>query len=77
QYGGYTGMTPVDFVVFVETIAREEGFDRTNLIFGGDHLGPNPWRKLPAEEAMAKAEAMVIDYIQAGFTKIHLDASMG
>ncbi|QND51299.1 D-tagatose-bisphosphate aldolase, class II, non-catalytic subunit [Phyllobacterium sp. 628] len=77
QYGGYTGMTPADFVVFVEAIAREEGFDRDRLIFGGDHLGPNPWRKLPAEEALAKAEIMVADYVSAGFTKIHLDASMG
>jgi D-tagatose-1,6-bisphosphate aldolase subunit GatZ/KbaZ len=46
------------------------------LLLGGDHLGPNPWRALPATEAMARAEAMVSEYVQAGFTKIHLDASM-
>lgn len=77
QFGGYTGMTPADFVAFVEAIARDEGFDRSRLIFGGDHLGPNPWRKLAAEEALDKAETMVTAYVAAGFTKIHLDASMG
>lgn len=77
QFGGYTGMTPADFIAFVEEIARDEGFDRGRLIFGGDHLGPNPWRKLAAGEALDKAEAMVSAYVKAGFTKIHLDASMG
>jgi D-tagatose-bisphosphate aldolase class II non-catalytic subunit len=75
--GGYTGMKPADFRRFVEGIAAEVGFDTTNLILGGDHLGPNPWRSLPAEEALAKAEIMVAAYVAAGFTKIHLDASMG
>ncbi len=74
--GGYTGMTPADFRAFVTRIARTEGFDSTHLILGGDHLGPNPWTHLPAEEAMAKARAMVAAYAEAGFVKIHLDASM-
>ncbi|OQP87217.1 D-tagatose-bisphosphate aldolase, class II, non-catalytic subunit [Rhizobium rhizosphaerae] len=75
--GGYTGMTPADFVRFVERIAAEEGLDRGQILFGGDHLGPNPWRKEPAETALVKAEAMVEAYVTAGFSKIHLDASMG
>jgi len=75
--GGYTGMKPADFRRFVEGIAAEVGFDTAQLILGGDHLGPNPWRSLPAEPALAKAEAMVAAYVAAGFTKIHLDASMG
>lgn len=74
--GGYTGMTPADFVVLVETIAGEEGLDRSLLIFGGDHLGPNPWRNEAPEIAMEKAKAMVEAYVAAGFGKIHLDASM-
>ncbi|TIP08277.1 D-tagatose-bisphosphate aldolase, class II, non-catalytic subunit [Mesorhizobium sp.] len=77
QDGGYTGMTPADFRAFVEKIAAAEGFPADRLILGGDHLGPNPWRKLPAEEALAKAEAMMAGYVAAGFSKIHLDASMG
>ena len=74
--GGYTGMTPADFVALVETIAAEENLDRGLLIFGGDHLGPNPWRGEAADAALEKAKTMVAAYVAAGFTKIHLDASM-
>ncbi|PDT04252.1 D-tagatose-bisphosphate aldolase, class II, non-catalytic subunit [Rhizobium chutanense] len=75
--GGYTGMTPEAFIRFVERIAAEEGLDRSRMIFGGDHLGPNPWRKEKPAAALEKAEAMVAAYVKAGFGKIHLDASMG
>ena len=74
--GGYTGMTPQDFRRFVLEIAAAESFDPADLILGGDHLGPNPWTALPATQAMAKACDMVAAYAQAGFGKIHLDASM-
>lgn len=77
QFGGYTGMTPDLFVAFVLEIASREGLDPRRIIFGGDHLGPNPWRAEPAAKAMSKAEAMVTAYVWAGFSKIHLDASMG
>ena len=55
QDGGYTGMTPGDFRAFVESIARDVGFDPSRLILGGDHLGPNPWKHLPVEDALDKA----------------------
>lgn len=75
--GGYTGMTPADFVALVSGIAAEEGCPMSQVILGGDHLGPNPWRDKPADMAMAEAEQMVAAYVRAGFRKIHLDASMG
>ena len=37
--GGYTGMTPRDFVAEVRSVANRVGFDTSNLVFGGDHLG--------------------------------------
>lgn len=77
QDGGYTGMTPADFRAFVESIADTVGFARDRIILGGDHLGPNPWKHLPAEEAMDKAQAMIAAYATAGFIKLHLDTSMG
>jgi D-tagatose-1,6-bisphosphate aldolase subunit GatZ/KbaZ len=77
QEGGYTGMTPAKFRAFVEGIAAEVGLDPKQIILGGDHLGPNPWKHLPAAEAMTKAEAMIASYAAAGFTKLHLDTSMG
>lgn len=77
QDGGYTGMTPADFRDFAARIAVAAGLKPAQLVLGGDHLGPNPWKSLPADEAMAKAEAMVAAYVEAGFRKIHLDCSMG
>lgn len=77
QDGGYTGMTPLDFRRFVEGIAGKVGLDPSNIILGGDHLGPNPWKSLDADQAMAKAEAMIAAFVEAGFTKLHLDTSMG
>lgn len=76
QLGGYTGMTPDAFRGFVEGLAVAQGVDPARLVLGGDHLGPNPWRHLPADQAMDHARAMVAAYVKAGFTKIHLDASM-
>ncbi|GHC15665.1 D-tagatose-bisphosphate aldolase, class II, non-catalytic subunit [Aidingimonas halophila] len=76
QDGGYTGQTPEDFRQAVLAIAQQRGFEIARLVLGGDHLGPSPWQHLPADQAMANAEAMVAAYAQAGFEKLHLDASM-
>ena len=77
QEGGYTGMTPAAFRDFVHGIADAVPFPRERVILGGDHLGPNPWKHLPADEAMARATRMIADYAIAGYVKLHLDASMG
>jgi D-tagatose-bisphosphate aldolase class II non-catalytic subunit len=77
QDGGYTGLTPAAFRDQVHAIAARVGLPGGRIILGGDHLGPNPWRHLPAEQAMARAGLMVAAYAGAGFTKIHLDTSMG
>jgi D-tagatose-1,6-bisphosphate aldolase subunit GatZ/KbaZ len=76
QYGGYTGMTPADFVRYVHQIAKDNEFPIDDLILGGDHLGPNVWQGEPARSAMQKSEVMVRDFVHAGFVKIHLDCSM-
>ena len=76
QFGGYSGMTPVQFVEYVRGICRALGFPFERVILGGDHLGPNPWRHEPATTAMPKAQDLVRAYVLAGYTKIHLDASM-
>ncbi|KVE13381.1 D-tagatose-bisphosphate aldolase, class II, non-catalytic subunit [Burkholderia vietnamiensis] len=74
--GGYTGMTPADFRRDVDAIAQRCGLAPLALVLGGDHLGPNPWRHRRAADAMREAAAMVAAYVEAGFEKIHLDASM-
>ncbi|WP_246044176.1 tagatose-bisphosphate aldolase subunit KbaZ [Citrobacter arsenatis] len=76
QFGGYTGMTPADFRSFVCGLADSLDFSQDMLILGGDHLGPNRWQNLPAEQAMANADDLIKSYVAAGFKKIHLDCSM-
>ncbi|EPQ9917488.1 tagatose-bisphosphate aldolase subunit KbaZ [Vibrio vulnificus] len=76
QFGGYTGMTPVDFRNFVLAQAETLRFPTEKLILGGDHLGPNRWQHLASEEAMNNADALIAAYVAAGFKKIHLDCSM-
>lgn len=76
QEGGYTGLRPADFARQLVESADAAGLSREQLILGGDHLGPNPWRARPAAEAMAKACRLVADCVRAGYHKIHLDASM-
>ncbi|MBL7006408.1 MAG: D-tagatose-bisphosphate aldolase, class II, non-catalytic subunit [Spirochaetia bacterium] len=76
QYGGYTGMTPQHFVAYIHAMADETGFPKENLMLGGDHLGPNAWQDEPAAEAMDKARVLITEYVKAGYSKIHLDASM-
>ncbi len=75
QYGGYTGMTPRVFADFMKKKAAGTGFPSERLILGGDHLGPTVWTGEPAEVAMDKSRKLVKEYAEAGFTKIHLDAS--
>ncbi len=76
QFGGYTGMTPADFVRYVREIAQQVGFPFQEIMLGGDHLGPSAWQDEPADVAMEKAEVLIHDYVEAGFVKIHLDCSM-
>src|SRR5262249_41115171 len=59
QEGGYTGMQPGGFRDLVHAMADRVGLPRDRVLLGGDHLGPNPWQRLSAQEAMARAEILV------------------
>ncbi|MET0457155.1 MAG: D-tagatose-bisphosphate aldolase, class II, non-catalytic subunit [Mycobacterium sp.] len=76
QFGGYTGLRPAQFRDLVWDIADRAGFPRERVILGGDHLGPNRWQRESASAAMAKADVLIAAYVEAGYTKIHLDCSM-
>lgn len=76
QFGGYTGMRPDDFMSYALRIAEKAGLPREQLILGGDHLGPLTWSAEKEADAMSNAEALVTAFVNAGFRKIHLDASM-
>jgi D-tagatose-1,6-bisphosphate aldolase subunit GatZ/KbaZ len=76
QSGGYTGQTPSQFAEFVHSAAQQAGLPRERVLLGGDHLGPYPWREQPSEAAMHNARELVRACVLAGYSKIHLDASM-
>lgn len=76
QFGGYTGMAPQEFVDNVQDIAKNICYPKESLVLGGDHIGPNPWRKEPSKFALKQANDLVFEYAKVGFRKIHLDASM-
>ena len=76
QFGGYTGMTPADFASYVRGLARQGNFPPDRIMLGGDHLGPSAWQDEPAAQAMEKARTLARECVHAGYTKLHLDASM-
>ena len=76
QFGGYFHMTPADFRDYVYQIADKLNYDKSNIILGGDHLGPQPWQKLSEAEAMANSRELVRQTVMSGYLKIHLDTSM-
>ena len=76
QFDGYTGMKPADFAAFIHELARKARLDEKFVILGGDHLGPLVWKNEPESSAMEKSVELVVSYVEAGFTKIHLDTSM-
>ena len=73
--GGYTGMTPTAFAADIRQRARVAGITAEQLFIGADHLGPHPWRRLPAAAAMEQAAGLATACLAAGFDKLHLDTS--
>ena len=76
QFGGYTGQTPGQFASFIRKIAADLDYPAERIVLGGDHLGPHVWRKEGGPAAMQKAAHLARACVLAGYTKIHLDASM-
>ena len=76
QFGGYTNMTPYDFVDYVYDIADKVDFPKDKIILGADHFGPLVWANKSEDEAMENAKELVKQAVLAGYTKIHLDTSM-
>jgi D-tagatose-1,6-bisphosphate aldolase subunit GatZ/KbaZ len=76
QFGGYTHTTPMQFAEFIHSAAERAGLEPGQVLLGGDHLGPFPWRNEPSSTALKKACELVNQCVLAGYQKIHLDASM-
>src|SRR5882672_5815754 len=58
QEGGYTGQVPQSFADFIYSTARRAGLPADQILLGGDHLGPFPWRDQDASIAMERAHAL-------------------
>ncbi len=76
QFGGYTGVRPAQFAEWIHSAAKNAGLAEEQVLLGGDHLGPFPWRNEASISVLEKACKLVRDCIAAGYQKIHLDASM-
>jgi D-tagatose-1,6-bisphosphate aldolase subunit GatZ/KbaZ len=74
--GGYTGMTPATYMAHIDGLARTAGLPDSRIIVGADHLGPHPWKDLPAHAAMQRTVDLVRAVVSAGFRKIHLDTAV-
>jgi len=59
QFGGYTGMSPVDFRDLIFEIAEKYRVNEEQIVLGGDHLRPFPWRNEDREIALANAKTLV------------------
>ena len=76
QFGGYSKLKPSNFKKKVEKLAKKISFPKKNIIFGGDHLGPLPWKNLDYKIAMDRGEKLVSLYFKSKFKKLHIDTTM-
>jgi len=76
QYGGYTGDKPINFLKKINNLVKIIKFNKKNIFFGGDHLGPLPWKKKRNYVALKKSIELVDLYLDAKYQKIHIDTSI-
>ena len=76
QYGGYTKTKPRQFYKKIKSLIRKEKFNLNNFFYGGDHLGPLPWKNLSSKKAIKNSIKLVDDYLNSNCSKIHIDTSI-
>lgn len=76
QFGGYSKLKPSEFKRKIEKLSKNNLFPKKNIIFGGDHLGPLPWKKLDKKIAMNRAKNLVKLYFNSKFNKLHIDTTI-
>jgi D-tagatose-1,6-bisphosphate aldolase subunit GatZ/KbaZ len=57
QEGGYTGQTPEEFAKSIRSATAQAGLAADQVLLGGDHLGPFPWRTQSSSIAMENPAA--------------------
>ena len=76
QYGGYSGSKPKDFISKMNNLVNEVKFSKENIFYGGDHLGPLPWKASNSSIALKKSVELIDLYLKAKYQKIHRDTSV-
>ncbi len=76
QYGGYSGNKPKDFIKKINNLIKKIKFNKKNIFYGGDHLGPLPWMKSKSVTALAKSIKLIDLYLKNNYIKIHIDTSI-
>ena len=76
QFGGYTGLEPKQFKKKIEKLCKLVKLPSRQLIIGGDHLGPLPWKNINTKSAMKNAKVLVKKCLKAKYNKIHIDTAI-
>ena len=76
QFGGYTGLKPLQFKQKVDKLCKSVKLPSKLLIIGGDHLGPLPWKNVNKKSAMKNAKILVKKCLNAKYKKIHIDTAI-
>ena len=76
QHGGYTQKTPKKFIDEIFKIAKNLKFKKKNIILGGDHLGPLPWKNKSNKVAIKNSIELINKFVSLKFAKIHIDTSI-
>jgi len=76
QLGGYTNNKPKDFIKKINKLIKRHKINKKSIYFGGDHLGPLPWKNNKSSFALKKSIELIDLYLKANYQKIHIDTSI-
>lgn len=74
--GGYTGLTPKNFIKKLKKLQNFFSISNDNIIVGGDHLGPIPWKEKNERTAIKNSIKLIDEKIKSGYKKIHIDTTI-
>lgn len=76
QFGGYSKNQPKDFIKKINRFIKSSKISKKSIYFGGDHLGPLPWKNNKSSVAMDNSIKLIDLYLKANYQKIHIDTSI-
>lgn len=76
QFGGYSKNQPKDFIKKINKLIKSVKINKKFIYFGGDHLGPLPWKKNRSSLALKNSINLIDLYLKANYQKIHIDTSI-